>query len=387
MQLKNITSFNQLFDIYRNLISDKYLCIANQATISNLSYLIDAYSMAKIIDFFNENSDLAKNGELWKSNLFVIRNFSVVTSEIIKYLESNNYFDSTQFEEPNSLNRIDDLRNKIHQFRYQDFDKHIYNIDSSMGRSRTKTSPHLDVTLEYFVDTHKKTFMGTNISQFHFYEAKDQITVDCMQKIIRAVSNMKFLPSSDFVLKRSYTNPKYRWTPYCYTDIINNSFIKNERLVDRLLFALDDLCCIYEFFVYSILIDDYLLEAPYIIYFLSKSIAITLDETFDNISLYIKHSNDNLDKELIKGTTKNIDKEFIDYCKIFRNNLHYQNQSTIQLGTDKELYQLLLQELEITKELLFQIRKLLNINPSKSKLTFYRFLRWIQLPDKKSNRS
>lgn len=85
MQLENITSFNQLFDIYRNLISDKYLCIENQATISNLSYLIDAYSMAKIIDFFNENSDLAKNGELWKSNLFVIRNFSIVTSEIIKW--------------------------------------------------------------------------------------------------------------------------------------------------------------------------------------------------------------------------------------------------------------------------------------------------------------
>lgn len=382
MEQEKFTSFNQIFDDYRNIISDENLCIENQIKASIFSLLIDAYSMSKIIDFFNENIDMTRNCGLWKSNLFAIRNFSVITSEIIKYLDDNQYIDCAQFKEPNSLKSMGDLRNKIHQFRRQDFDKYINNIDSNMGRSRNKFSPHLDIVLEYAVDSHnKKIFMGTNMFQFHFFEAKNQITVNFMQDVIRTVSTILSLPSSDFALKRSSEYIKYQHKSYCYTDIINNSKIKNERLIDRLLFALDDLCCLQEFFIYLISIDDYLLESPYMIYFLSKTIAITLDETFDNLNSYVINSNNSFEKKQVEKVTENIDKEFIKYCKILRNNLHYQEQTSIRLGTDKELHGFLLQELVVIKDLLNNIKSLLNINPNKIKLTLYQFLRWVQYSD------
>lgn len=47
----------------------------------------------------------------------------------------------------------------------------------------------------------------------------------------------------------------------------------------------------------------------------------------------------------------------------------------------QEIYLLLIQEIELVKNLLFETQKLLNINPSKAKLRYYRFLRWIQLPN------
>lgn len=381
MEQVKFNSFNQVFDTYRFLLEDEQQCISNQTVLSNLSYLIDANAMATIISFYNANFDMGTNGGFWKSNLFTIRMYSVVTAEIVKFLEQSNVFNRKEFEEPNSLKEIESLRNKIHQFRRKDFSKYIKTIDSQMGRSRDKCAPRLDVCLEYISDSSGTTFLETNIYQFHLQEAKVQATVNLMQRIIRTVADQPFLPQSDFVLKRNTERRKHRWEVYCYTDIVKNAQLQDVRLIDRILMAMDDLSCIYEFFTYMLVVDDYLMDAPYMIYFLNKSIAIFLDETFDNINQYIKYSKSTGDKAALESIMRNVDQSFIKYCATLRNNLHYREQVSLHLGTNRELYQLLVQELNIVKEMLFRVQEILNIKPCKARLYYYRFLRWVQMPN------
>ena len=77
------------------------------------------------------------NKELWKSNLFMIRMYAIVSCEIIKFLQQNNLINTSAFEKPNSLDDVFALRNKIHQFRYKDFENNIRNIDCyAFGRRR-----------------------------------------------------------------------------------------------------------------------------------------------------------------------------------------------------------------------------------------------------------
>lgn len=379
-----IDSFNDIFNLYRYLLTDQDRCDQNATIASNLSYLIDASAMATIIDFYNANPDIGVSGELWKSNLFVIRMYSVVTAEIVKYLEQIGAFNRNAFEEPNSLKQIENLRNKIHQFRHQDFGKNIKTIDDQMGRSRDEYMPRLDICLEYVSEPSGTVFLGTNIYQFHFDEAKEQSTVNLMQRIIRAVMNQPFLPSCNWTLRRSEIPVKYRWEVYCYTDITKNACLHNPRLIDRLLMILDDLSCAYEFFTYTLLIDSYLMDAPYIIYFLIKSLAIFLDETFDNLNQYIIHSEDMEDKSTLERVMCHVDEGVIAFCKTLRNNLHYKKQDSLHLGSDQELYQLLIQEIELVKNLLNETQEILNIKPSKARLTWYRFLRWVQMPSDRS---
>lgn len=205
-----------------------------------------------------------------------------------------------------------------------------------------------------------------------------------MQRIIRAVMNQPFLPSCNWTLRRSEIPVKYRWEVYCYTDITKNACLHNPRLIDRLLMILDDLSCAYEFFTYTLLIDSYLMDAPYIIYFLIKSLAIFLDETFDNLNQYIIHSEDMEDKSTLERVMCHVDEGVIAFCKTLRNNLHYKKQDSLHLGSDQELYQLLIQEIELVKNLLNETQEILNIKPSKARLTWYRFLRWVQMPSDRS---
>lgn len=384
MEQVKFNSFNQVFDTYRFLLENEQRCINNQAVLSNLSYLIDAYAMAAIIDFYNANLNIGASGELWKSNLFTIRMYSVVTAEIVKYLEQIGTFNRNAFAKPNSLKQIENLRNKIHQFRRQDFCKYIKKIDEQMGRSRDEHIPRLDICLEYVSEPSGTVFLGTNIYQFHFNEAKEQPTVNLMQRIIRAVINQPFLPSCNFKLRRSEIPVKYQWEVYCYTDITKNALLHNPRLIDRLLMTLDDLSCVYEFFTYALLIDSYLIDAPYMMYFLIKSLAIFLDETFDNLNQYIIHSKDIGDKAKLERVMCHVDKGVIDFCKTLRNNLHYKKQTSLRLGSDQELYQLLIQEIALVKSLLNETQEILNIKPSKTKLSWYRFLRWVQMPNDRS---
>ncbi len=381
--IKELANIDDAFNLYRLLINDPQLCTSNQKILSGLSYQIDALALAKIINFFNDYPDFSKNGSFWKSNLFVIRAFATFSCEIIKFLQENSLIDIDVFDKPNSLEDIFSLRNKIHQFRYRTFKGKIGDIDQAMGRSRDVLKPHIDICLEYLNAETDWVFFGTNIYQFHFTEAKDQVAVNLMQKIIRVVERGTSYLSSNFELKPCVVLPQYQWEPYCYTDIVKSAPTKNKNVIDRLLLAFDDLCCLLEFFKYTISVDKYLIEAPYLLYFFIKLIAITLDETFDNFIQYINHvPSDDADAMLLKAILKDINDEYMQYCTILRNNLHYKNQTSFSLGDSKTLYHELENSLSVVELLYSRILKTLSISPSKLRFLAYRFLRWVQSPNR-----
>ena len=381
MEHTELNNIHDVYSTYRFLLENCQRCSANQKVLSHFAYQIDSYALATLLNFYNTNPDIAVNKELWKSNLFMIRMYAIVSCEIIKFLQQNNLINTSAFEKPNSLDDVFAMRNKIHQFRYKDFENNIRNIDLQMGRSRDKLTPRLDICLEYLSDKGGTVLFGTNIYQFHFEEAKDQIAVDLMQRIIRTVERQPLYPPSDFIIRRSASLPQYKWEVYCYTDIVKNTHLKNEKVVDRVLLAFDDLCCISEFFKYVILIDDYLMQAPYMLYFLCKIAAIILDETFDNFKKYIQRSPSDNDGRILNSIIADTNQDFLEFCSTLRNNLHYREQRSLCLGTPEQLYQALNTELSVIETLLERIRLELNIFPSKAKLRFYRFLRWVQMPN------
>lgn len=252
-----------------------------------------------------------------------------------------------------------------------------------MGRSRDELKPHLDICLEYLNTDAGWILFGTNIYQFHFSEAKDQAAVNLMQEIIRAVEKETPYLSGNFQLKPCAALPKYRWQPYCYTDIVKSAHIKNKNIIDRILLAFDDLCCLLEFFKYTISVDKYLIEAPYLLHFFIKLIAITLDETFDNFNKYINHvSSCDADAILLRTILEGTNDEYLQHCAILRNNLHYEIQMSYSLSDSQTLYDELRYSLSIVELLYTRILKTLSISPSKLRFFAYRFLQWVQSPNR-----
>ena len=364
-----IRDINDVYDIYITLLRDIRLCESNKELLSNFSFQIDAFALAHILNFFNAYPELSK--ENWQSNLLVIRMFSVFTIELCKFLQSKNFYDINGIETESGLKDIKSLRNKIHQYRERDYKKKIQGIDQGMGRSRDKLAPHLDICLQF---SEKRVLMGTNIYWFLFTEAKEQCIVDFMQKIVRSVEKVSPYANVDLKLKRCVKKIDYKLEPYCYVDIIENCEIKNEKIIDRLLLSFDDLCSLYELFVYIIDVSDYLKPTPFIIYYFSKLLAIILDETVDNLNNILKHcldSDSRYIKEIVKVCPDNIQK----LCRVLRNNLHYERQESVLIGDELECFNELF---NVSVTLLEKIRLLLNIKPSKAKLRYYRFVKWLR---------
>ena len=373
-----LKSIDEAFAYFASLISDEKNNINHGEAISHLAYQIDVYALATILNFFNRNVEMTK--KLEQANLLIIRMYALVTSEIVKYVTSIGVFDINEYAEPNNYEDIVLLRHKIHQFRYRDFDKYINHIDDKMGRSRNVLKPHIDICIKYNMVEDKSILMGSNVYQYHFEEAQDKNTVNLMQSIIRGIEHMPFYPPASFIIKKSESKVVYRWEPYCYTDIVKNSKITNQRAIDRILLAFDDLCSIKEFFEDTIYVDEYLKKAPYLLFYFCKMVAIFLDETFDNLEKYTKHSDNENDNYVLTPILEIVNDEVREYCRVMRNNLHYGKQEKINLGSVDKMYDMLLLELKITNSLIDELRTVININPSKLRLMIYRFLRWVQMP-------
>lgn len=204
----------------------------------------DAFSLASILDFFNKYPNYAK--ENWQSNLLIIRMFSLFATELMTFLSAKDCSDVSLIENPNSVEAVKSLRNKIHQFRNRDYRQKIQYIDQEMGRSRDNFKPHIDLCLQY---TEGNILSGTNVYWFNFQEAKDYTTIGFMQQIIRCIEKISRYPKSEININPSNQKVTYKYTPYCYVDIVKNCKLKNKKLVDRLLLAFDDLCSVYDFFV------------------------------------------------------------------------------------------------------------------------------------------
>lgn len=370
-----IKNINDVYNAYSYMIGNQELCNNNQEMLSIFAFQIDSYALTTIINFFNKYTYL--NEKCWQSSLLIIRMMSIVASELIRFIINKGLFRLENGEDFSNIEDIISLRNKIHQFRYQDFEKSISKIDNSMGRSRDVFNPHLDINLIYKITGQNSTIIGTNIYYFRFDEAKKQSVIDTMQKIVRIIEELSGFPVANFEIIKNDEIPKYKWSPYCYTDISKHAKIQNEKLLDRVLLAFDDLCTVNEFFQSTIKTSEYLKEAPYLIYYFIKMISIVLDETFDNLYNYINWNSKSRDAELIQYILEDVDFELIDYCKKIRNNLHYEHQENILIENE---YGIMQKELAVVNVLIEKIRFILNITPSKIRLNFYGFLKWLGSP-------
>lgn len=372
IELKNI---NEVFCAYRYLMSDSNIFESNKRQLSKLALLIDANALAVILNFFNEYPET--NTNRWRSNLLTIRMFALFTYEIVAYLESLGNTIDELLDDKEVFSEITKIRSKVHQFKPKSFSKNIDHIDKTMGRSRDRLYPHIDICFEYTEINNEPFLIGTNVNQFHFDEAKKQATVNLMQRVIRTIERA-FWDSYDFKIKPNDITRKTEWIRYCYTDIVKFSKVKNERLIDRLIAAYDDLACIIDFFSITILTEEYLKESPFLLYFFSKMIAIVLDETYDNINNYIKYAKDSEEKNLIKTLLSCNEKFSLNTYKALRNNLHYMEQNLVNIGTPTEQYEFLKKQILEVFNLLNKIKSILNLNPSRRKILLYKFIAWTQ---------
>ncbi len=372
IELKNI---NEVFHAFRYFMSDSNLFEANKEQLSNLAFIIDANALAAILNFFNEYPATATNR--WRSNLLIIRMFALFTYEIVIYLESIGNAREELWDNEEAFAEITKIRNKVHQFKINTFSKNMDHIDKTMGRSRDRLQPHIDMCLEYTEINSVPFLIGTNVNHFHFDEAKKQETVNLMQRVVRTVEKA-FLGPCNFKIKPNDIARKAELVQYCYTDIVKASKVKNERLIDRLIFAYDDLSCIVDFFDIAISSEEYLKSSPFLLYFFSKMIAIVLDETYDNISNYINHTKEGEERNLIKTLLSCNKDSSISTYKALRNNIHYKEQNLVNIGTPTEQYDFFKKQISEVFNLLNEIKAILNLNPSRRKIILYKFLAWVQ---------
>ena len=88
-----------------------------------------------------------------------------------------------------------------------------------------------------------------------------------------------------------------------------------------------------------------------------------------------QHSADDLDKIIIEDLLSICPSNIAELCKKLRNNLHYERQNSVSFDDELKLFNNLF---TISQELVKRIRNILNINPSKIKLNYYRLLKWLQ---------
>lgn len=376
MQNGKIDINNIFDDFYTLLNAHMQLSEDKEIQLSIYAIQIDVYGVAKLIDFFNINQD-----KIWRTNAFVIRVMSIVIFEIIKHFQENSLIDAITIKKSQNYKVIKEFRHKIHQYEYKKFQKHIDRVEQGMGRSRDRLKPMLDTVIEYVCIDKAKHLIGTNIWQYYLIEKEIQADISEMQSFIRSIQERCNYCDDNVNIKKSKNNYKYKSFSYCYTDIQKNSKFISEKVLDRMLLAFDELSSLVMFFKYTIDVDKYLLNSPYIIYFLAKIAASVYDETVDNIEKYIENSNEkDEDRKILIKLHSDISQEITSVSKLMRNNLHYQKQNAINFGCYDELFLFLHALIDECDKIRKNIEGFLDIKPSRIRLGMYQFLRWVQLP-------
>lgn len=327
--------------------------------------ITDIYGMAQLIDFFNENNNIN-----WRIHGLLIRQMSIILYEI---MVATNVDLSHQSE----YTFIKKLRNKVHHFRYKDFNNNRKEIDTSMGRSRDTEKPLLDIIIEFRKQDNQYIFWGTNTFSHYLDLNNRQHDVNIMQSIVRKFQEAYPLDTLNFKVRKSTKQYQYKNYPYSYIDIKKNTLIDNERLIDRIIISVDELSSVLMLIQDTILIEKYLMDGLYMLFFLCKIVSITYDEAIDNIISYLeKAKNSDCNCNHLRRIIENCNQDIVSKARRFRNNLHYSKFISVKIYNSEELYKYLLVMIDEIEKLNFELRLLLNVNPSKIKLKLYKILRW-----------
>lgn len=368
---------NQVNSIQEEYI--RYLRYINDASfdcseeLGGIAYLMDVHGLCNIIDFCNKNKQLH-----WRAHVIFVRLMCLVLYEGFKFYDVLSDVKSLVGDE---FTKIKDLRMKVHQFRYRDFKKNLNSIESSMGRSRERLAPMLDMYLEYREVDKSRELFGTNIWLFLLNTEDMQPTVEIMQSYLRKMQ--KEIPFTDGKqeIQCIKSNVVYKKYSYCYVDIFKECGIESDILIDRLLVSFDELAGIQLLFQDIFEIRELSSSDSYMMFFFVKAISIVYDEAIDNIKGFIANSDrDSKDVSVMNNLLSHQDTQIIDKATIIRNNLHYSKQKSHKLSDAEEVERYFENILTEVDKLKFSIGEVLRINPSKFRLGYYQFLRWAQTP-------
>lgn len=342
--------------------------------ISILSLLIDVHGVSLLIDFFNSSKEADQ-----RANLFVIKILNIVSYESIKFISKLDEKIMLNYTSDETFSNLKDFRHIIHQFEYSKFNKIMKKLNDTTGRSYDKLKPMLDMVVYYQKTGVHYVIEGTNTNLFKFSSPELQEVVNDSQSLIRSLDALIGQKKDFFIIKKSNNREKHKTISYSFVDVMKVTKINNKKLLDRLLFALDDLSEIDYFFNNVILVDDYLLEHPHIIYFLLKIIYIQLNETINNLSNFVKNSPiDCDDRKQVELILDKIDLELISRIQVFRNNLHYEKQITLNIGNENDLFIELKDAIHLSEQMKIDINGLVNIRITKKKIAINSFLHWVQ---------
>jgi len=360
-------------DISLKNIADTYLFpnkFANTIPRSMQAIIMDIYTLGAMIDFFNEHKETISS----KVHYLIIKNMSITIYEICMFLEINEKIDDKHFKE--FLEHIKEYRHKIHQFRNKDFSFRQQNIDTSMGRSRDKTIPHLDIGLEF---DSKYEYISSNITFFDFDNNHLQQDIHIMQMLIRTIQNDSFKINDSYSILHKAVHHETKIFPYTYTNILKHTKVNNERLLDRLILGSDELGSCILLFKHTIVVTESLKETPHILVTFMKWLSISYNETIDNLQLFIKFSKPEAsDHKLIKAIIDKVDNNIIEFSTVCRNNLHYNKQEELKLLDINHLYETFNKFINESIFLKKEFDKLINIKGNKWKLYGNKFLAWAQ---------
>lgn len=347
--------------------------------VSLTSLIVDIYSLNEFTQFFyNYQLDLKHNKffERTQNQLYII--FAVVLSESLDYfIKDDKTIFQNNIEFYKSYKQLKELRKEIKQYEFRTFTKTIDEISTQMGRKNDISEPALDMVI-YINSDKNNMFYGTNINLFRSIELKNNEVFQNLNVVLSTLTNLFNVEKNEDVIEiKKEKNPITRYS-YSFTDIIkkNEGFSENE--INRLISAIDALASTHEFFTCIVSVDEYLKGFPHMIYFIRKILSIILDETFDNLNNYIEFSKTPEKKATFKSIIKDVESEFIEECKLLRNNIHYRNQSQIEIGNVEYSYNQLFEMLSVVETLIKNINDNLYINTKKSKLYYYKILAWLQ---------
>jgi len=350
---------------------------SNNINRSIVAFLIDVNGLCNIIDFCNTHKSLH-----WRAHVMFIRYMCLILYEGVTYLGLSDQARLITDE----FDNIKKLRMKIHQFRFKVFSKNLTDVEAKMGRSRDILKPMLDMFIEYKKSNTQLEFLGTNIWSYFINTTDMQTTVDTMQKLLRYIQSEYPVSESIYTIPYNSADVTYKNYPYCYTEFYKTKKFKSDSLVDRLILSLDELAGIEVLFRDTFNIEEIKGSDSFMILFFAKFISIVFNETMDNLNNFAKNSEkESNDYKLVSRVLIECNKELVAKALVVRNNLHYEEQDHIELGSCSEIYNYILELLNEIDRLKKMISELIFIEPTQLKLMTYRFLRWVQLPSDRNS--
>lgn len=311
---------------------------------------------------------------------FMVKNNSRLQYEIIKCADifKSEDEDFNILLSDTYIDIIKNVRMKLKQYENSNFRKRKKDLYNTMGTSKNKEEPRIDVSIFYHKEGKYKFMLGTSHSYYDINgsDKKTAIMKEVYRNGIALCDKVCFYSNLDIIKLNSNITTKSNFViknfPYSFIDFLNNNSFKDKNIIDRLINMYDETGYIVALF--SNYIDCNNCNNLLLLSF-SKIISIVFTETVKNIKNYLNFAEKNEDYNMLNNLIANIDERILNKSKILRNNLHYNKQNKVfeNFTEIKPFYFKIIEENYILHK---KIEILLNIKLSIYKKGLYKLVRW-----------